>query len=134
MVSYLKIQAGPADWQRFRKLIATPFNEQNSNNVWNETLRQAHDMLDTWVFTDPSSTVPQHSPSTTDGSTALALHVLAYAGFQKSVPFNVVDSTDDQVSTYRALSIILRNTLLLIVVPQRLFALPFLPASVVKVG
>ncbi|MCJ1385982.1 hypothetical protein MMC17_009107 [Xylographa soralifera] len=123
-----------ADWQRFRKLIATPFNEQNSSNVWDETLRQGHDMLDAWVSADSTPSALEYPPSTTEDSRTLALHVLTYAGFQKSVPFKVDDSTVDQVSTYRALSIILRNALLLMVVPHRLLALPFLPTSWAQIG
>ena len=33
------------EWQRQRKLTATPFNERKSVLVWDETLRQAKDML-----------------------------------------------------------------------------------------
>ena len=91
-------------------------------------------MLDTWMSAGSSPSASDYPLSTIDDSRTLALHVLTYAGFQKSVPFKAVDSAVDQVSTYRALSIILRNALLLMVVPHRLLALPFLPATLTQVA
>ena len=40
-----RMKAEGPDWQRQRKLTATPFNEQKSNLVRKEGLNQAGDML-----------------------------------------------------------------------------------------
>ncbi|KAL8649722.1 MAG: hypothetical protein Q9226_005458 [Calogaya cf. arnoldii] len=122
-----------SDWQRQRKLTATPFNEQKSSSVWSESLRQASDMLQTWTSYGSDGT----NQSAEDVRT-LAINVLAFAGFQKSYPFKSLqqtDTTERTLSTYRdALAIILQNVLILLVVPSQVFSLPFLPTRWTQVG
>ena len=112
------------DWQRQRKLTATPFNEQKSPLVWQESLRQAKDMLKSWCAAGYNgfSTTP-------DDTRTLALHVLTYVAFQKSYPFASVSKTsikDENSMTYRdALAIILSNAFTVLVLPLSTFTLPF---------
>ncbi|TGO13773.1 hypothetical protein BTUL_0063g00040 [Botrytis tulipae] len=121
------------DWQRQRKLTATPFNEQKSPQVWDESFRQAEDMLQSWCSQSRDGT-----NATPDDTRTLALHVLAYVAFQKSYPFGSISphTIQDQDSlTYRdSISIILENALLIMVLPEKLFNLPFLPRSSQQVG
>lgn len=122
---------GP-DWQRQRKLTATPFNEQNSRLVWAEAMRQANDMLQRWMSYDVNGL-----NCTTDDTRTLALHVLAYAAFQKSYPFEsaVREHAIDRPLTYRdSLSIILENALVIMVMPAKAFDIPFLPAKWTQIG
>ncbi|KAF7886850.1 uncharacterized protein EAF02_003497 [Botrytis sinoallii] len=108
------------DWQRRRKLTATPFNEQKSPQVWDESFRQAEDMLQSWCSQSRDGT-----NATPDDTRTLALHVLAYVAFQKSYPFGSIShhTIQDQDSlTYRdSISIILENALLIMVLPEKLF-------------
>lgn len=76
------------------------------------------------------------SSTATDVRT-LALHVLAYVGFQKSYPFGSIskDAQGSGTSTYRdSLAIILHHVLIAVVLPAKIFDLPFLPASWKRVG
>lgn len=126
------VQAEGPEWQRQRKLTATPFNEQRSVLVWAEALRQAEDMLRSWLAYGQTGV-----PSTADDSRTLALHVLAFAAFQKSYPFASLVNKDssDRPTTYRdSLAIILKNVLIILVLPVKAFELPFLPAKWARVG
>ncbi|KAI4262094.1 MAG: hypothetical protein L6R35_007391, partial [Caloplaca aegaea] len=121
--------ADGADWQRQRKLTAAPFNEQKSKFVWAEALRQATDMRQWWERHENGLS------STSDDTRTLALDVLAYAGFQKSYPFQGKTHQSNQPITYRdSLSIILQNILLIIVLPPFVFRIPFLPRRWKRIG
>ncbi|PQE30165.1 cytochrome p450 protein [Rutstroemia sp. NJR-2017a WRK4] len=121
------------DWQRQRKLTATPFNEQKSPQVWDESFRQAEGMLQSWCSRGQSGTT-----TTPDDTRTLALHVLAFVAFQKSYPFGSIshNTAQDQTSlTYRdSISIILENVLVIMVLPEKTFTLPFMPKSFRQVG
>ncbi|KAI9689168.1 MAG: hypothetical protein M1822_000906 [Bathelium mastoideum] len=112
------------DWQRQRKLTATPFNEQKSPLVWEESLRQASDMLKSW-----RSAGSDGFTTTADDTRTLALHVLAYVAFQKSYPFQSVSKAgvqDVDSMTYRdSLAIILSNAFTVMVLPLSVFSFPF---------
>lgn len=89
-------------------------------------------MLDSWQSHSPNGLT-----STSDDVRTLALHVLAYAGFQKSYPFHSAAKGSEvkRPTTYRdALSIILRNVLVIMVLPARAFSLPFLPEKWTQIG
>ena len=76
------------------------------------------------------------SSTATDVRT-LALHVLAYVGFRKSYPFGSIseDAESSGTSTYRdSLAIILHHVLIAVVLPGKIFDLPFLPANWQRVG
>lgn len=121
-----------SDWQRQRKLTATPFNEQKSRLVWDEAIRQASDMVDSWL-----SDSEKGSKSTSEDTRTLALHVLAYVAFKKSYPFKSVAKSSEvqEPSTYRdSLAIVLRNVLVVIVLPAIAFRLPFTPTKWKNIG
>ncbi len=89
-------------------------------------------MLQTWLSRSPTGL-----NSTSDDVRTLALHVLAYVGFQKSYPFHSVvkDSEGEQPSTYRdSLAVILKNVLVIMVLPAGAFDLPFLPRKWTQIG
>ncbi|KAI9711575.1 MAG: hypothetical protein M1820_002140 [Bogoriella megaspora] len=121
------------DWQRQRKLTATPFNEQKSVLVWQESLRQASDMLNTWCSHGSNGFT-----TTSDDTRTLALHVLAYVAFQKSYPFgskSKTEVTSAESMTYRdAIAIILKNIFLILVFPASIFTLPGVPTSWKRIG
>lgn len=74
---------------------------------------------------------------TSEDVRTLALDVLAYAGFQKSYAFRSAgqESTINQPSTYRdSLSLILRNALVIMVIPEKIFSIPFLPTKFLQIG
>lgn len=100
--------------------------------MWFEAMRQADDMLQSWL-----SYGADGLNCTSDDARTLALHVLAYAAFQKSYPFEsaVREHAIDQPLTYRdSLAIILKNALVIIVMPVKAFDIPFLPARWKQVG
>ncbi len=89
-------------------------------------------MMDSWLSDNTMG-----SKSTSEDTRTLALHVLAYVGFQKSYPFkSVVKGVEvQQPSTYRdSLAIILKNILVIFVLPATAFRIPILPAKWRKIG
>ena len=100
--------------------------------MWDEAKRQANDMLQSWMSYDTNGL-----NCTPDDTRTLALHVLAYAAFQKSYPFEsaVKETAVDQPLTYRdSLSIILKNALVIMVLPVKAFEIPFAPAKWTQIG
>ena len=94
------------DWVRHRRITTPPFNERNSTLVWNESKRQATDMLRSWESNPEGVTNPQSD------TMMLALHVLTAAGFGRSFTFGkgLETPSDGHTLTYRdALSLILGN-------------------------
>lgn len=94
-------------------------------------------MLKTWI--SRSSYQDGVGFTTTPNDTrTLALHVLAYVAIQKSYPFNSISHTelkDADPLTYRdSISIILENVLIIMVLPEKIFSLRFLPRKVQQVG
>lgn len=89
-------------------------------------------MVDVWL-----SDKTESKRSTSEDVRTLALHVLAYAGFQKSYPFTSIakDSEGQPPSTYRdALSLILKNILVILVLPPAAFRIPLLPLKWKQIG
>lgn len=90
-------------------------------------------MLKSW-----SSQSRHGTNATPDDTRTLALHVLAYVAFQKSYPFGSISHHTIQGQdslTYRdSISIILENALLIMVLPEKMFNLPFLPRRSQQVG
>ena len=90
-------------------------------------------MVNIWLSADEQ----EGTKNTSHDTRTLALHVLAYVGFQKSYPFQSVAKTSKmlQPSTYRdSLSIILQNVLVVIVLPTVAFRVPFLPVKWRQIG
>ncbi|KIX06988.1 uncharacterized protein Z518_04964 [Rhinocladiella mackenziei CBS 650.93] len=72
------ISVNGEDWQRHRKIINPAFREQNNRLVWDESLRQARQML------DGVRRRPGHSGTLLDlrnDCVLIAMHVLSAAGF-----------------------------------------------------
>ena len=122
-----------SDWQRQRKFVAAPFNENTNTLVWMESLNQANDMLQTWLRNGKSGTRGVAKDTRT-----LSLDVLAATGFRKSYKFrgsSEEGSDDADTRNYRdALKTVLDNALLLMIASPRLMSLPLMPKSWVRIG
>jgi cytochrome P450 len=103
-------------WSRHRRLCAPCFNERVSGFVWDESLRQARDMLDDWRGKPggKSSAVVQDSGT-------VALHVLTAAAFGEQRDFregvNVL-AQGHELSFRDCLKIILKVPVLAAIVGQ----------------
>jgi cytochrome P450 len=125
------MQAGWTEWQRMRKIVAAPFNENTNKLVWSESLDQTRDMIAAWT---------QYGQAGTQGlakdTRTLSLDVLAATGFRKSYKFR--SSTElgaDEARSYRgSLAITLDNALFMMLVPPRILSLPFVPKTWKRVG
>ncbi|KLO90254.1 TRI7-trichothecene biosynthesis [Fusarium fujikuroi] len=94
------------DWVRHRRITTPPFNERNSALVWDESKRQATDMLKMWTSNPKGVVNPQSD------TMVLALHVLTAAGFGRSYTFGsgLESALENHSLTYRdSLSLILGN-------------------------
>ncbi|KAF5558266.1 cytochrome p450 3a7 [Fusarium napiforme] len=94
------------DWVRHRRITTPPFNERNSALVWDESKRQATDMLKMWASNPQGVVNPQRD------TMVLALHVLTAAGFGRSYTFGsgLESALENHSLTYRdSLSLILGN-------------------------
>ena len=120
------------DWRRNRKITASSFNERTSNSVWDEALRQAHDMLQVWLQQGRAGT-----KDTVGDTTVLALHVFTGAGFGMQYSFSqgVQQPQPGFTLTYRdALSLILSNIIFLFLLPPRVLRSPFVPKKLRDLG
>ncbi|KAF5265263.1 hypothetical protein FOXYS1_3916 [Fusarium oxysporum] len=94
------------DWVRHRRITTPPFNERNSALVWDESKRQATDMLKMWASNPKGVVNPQSD------TMVLALYVLTAAGFGRSYTFGsgLESALENHSLTYRdSLSLILGN-------------------------
>ncbi|KAI9675452.1 MAG: hypothetical protein M1822_008930 [Bathelium mastoideum] len=122
------------DWPRHRKVLAAPFNESIMNFVWNESQKQAQEMVTAWTGSSHKSEAV--IPSVARDMRTLSLNVLAATGFRRSYTFrSAAQPKQDEASTYRnALQTVLDNAIFLMLVPYRLAVLPFMPKSWIGVG
>lgn len=98
--------------------------------VWNESIKQATDMLQSWT------TNAEHGvPSTAKDTRTLSLNVLAATGFRKSYTFRRSDQVGtDEARTYRnALQTVLDNGIFLMLIPRHWLEFPWLPSSWTRV-
>jgi cytochrome P450 len=120
-----------ADWQRQRKIVAAPFNENTNKLVWTESLSQTKDMLEAWTACKDAGTL-----GTAKDTRTLSLDVLAATGFRRSYKFR--SSTDpvlEEDKDYRdALKLVLDNALFLMMASPKLLALPFMPQAFSRIG
>lgn len=94
-------------WKRQRKITTAAFNERNSNMVWKEAIKQAKQMLRTWLSTGSTGVT-----NTPEDTSLFALHVLTGAGFGKIYDFESslkVPSPGHSISYREALRTILEN-------------------------
>jgi cytochrome P450 len=120
-------------WQRQRKLTTPPFNEHRMPLVWTESLNQTKDMLSTWV---PHS---QHgTTSMAEDIRTLALHVMSSVAFQESYPFKSWSKSrfeNEDSMTYRdAMALILKNALMIMILPSAVFTSSLAPAKLQQIG
>lgn len=103
--------------------------------VWSEALDQARQMVGTWT-TPVAST--EGICSVAKDTRTLSLNVLAATGFRRSFSFQSsteYEKDSDTASSYRdALSIVLDNVILLMLIPRRYLCYPFLPKSLQRIG
>ena len=119
------------DWQRHRKLTAPNFNEKISSMVWDEALIQARPMLGQWLATE------EHGTRETVADTAkLTLHVLTRAAFGMSYSYDKADDLPHghQMSYRAALSIVMRDWFFLLILPKKVFAMPFISKRLSQLG
>ncbi|KAF2495228.1 cytochrome P450 monooxygenase-like protein [Lophium mytilinum] len=124
-----------AEWQRQRKIVNIPFNEQNNRIVFDEALRQGAGMIKYWT-SRPGNVMDD----VLEDSKTFTLNVLSGAGFGRSAPFAGFDeqqrSTDSGFARKNRenLSTILDYILLILVVGPRLLTAPFMPKAVSRIG
>lgn len=119
-------------WQRHRKITAPSFNERISGSVWSEAVQQALDMLQSWLQRGHEGT-----KDTAGDSALLALHVLTYAGFgmRYSYAEGIQRPLPGFTMSYRdALSMILRNVIVLFLVPRAWLSMSFMPRKLRDLG
>ncbi|KAF1995035.1 cytochrome P450 [Amniculicola lignicola CBS 123094] len=123
------------NWPRHRRVLAAPFNESIMKFVWRESLSQTKQMLTAW--TAPGR-LAEGIPSVSKDTRTLSLNVLAATGFRRSFSFRSESSDHvepDTASSYRdALSLVLDNAILLMLIPRRYLNLGFMPTSFRRVG
>lgn len=124
--------AGWDDWPRHRKVLAAPFNESVMSFVWDESLRQAAAMLQSWnaQATDGIQSIQKDTRT-------LSLNVLAATGFRKSYDFrgSAETASEDEAVSYRdALQTVLDNAILIMIIPYRYLRGRFVPKKLVRVG
>ncbi|MCJ1244328.1 hypothetical protein MMC30_001526 [Trapelia coarctata] len=120
------------DWQRHRKITTPPFNERNNGLVWTESLRQAGDMLTSWIGRKDKAI-----SSTAKDAKTLSLHVLAGAGLGKFYTFQSASDIlgkSNSMDYRESLYTILQNAVLVIMFSPRLLLLPFMPSKLRHVG
>ncbi|KAF2086797.1 cytochrome P450 [Saccharata proteae CBS 121410] len=120
------------EWARHRKITAPCFNETVSRSVWDEAIRQAKDMLASWVSEHEGIT-----RTTIDDTRTLALHVLSAAGFGVRQEFKsgMRQIQAGNTLNYRdALVTILSNVVVAAALPLRILELPVLPAKLKTVS
>jgi cytochrome P450 len=71
---------GP-EWRRHRKIVAPAFSEKSNALVWEESLRQAQGMIDTWSKYSGNLAGNMMVKDTAPDTAMLALHVICGAGF-----------------------------------------------------
>ena len=117
-------------WQQHRKITGSTFNEHNYAFTWSEGLVQSRDMLSWWMSHGTAGL-----KSTAKDTRAMSLNILAYVGYKKHYPFDgahKLSETGHAASFRDALSIVLDNALLTLVMPPQL--LRMLPKKWARVG
>jgi len=119
------------EWPRHRKVLAAPFNESIMTPVWDESVKQTTQMLETWSANDGNII------SYSNDMRRLSLNVLAATGFNRSRNFARTGSgsgVDDTASYRDALQIVLDNIITVMIVPPSLLLLPMVPKSWKRIG
>ncbi|KAF2188427.1 cytochrome P450 monooxygenase [Zopfia rhizophila CBS 207.26] len=130
--------ADQPNWARQRKILATPFNENVMSFVWNETIHQTLELIECW--TDPQ-TIEKGILSVARDSRTLSLNIMAAIGFRRRFKFESSTGSEDielvegKMLDYRdALSIVLDNSILLMLLPPQYLVSTWLPKKLRKIG
>ncbi|OTB07871.1 hypothetical protein M426DRAFT_317762 [Hypoxylon sp. CI-4A] len=109
--------------------MATPFNETIMKFVWDESVRQAKGMVQSWTRASATG-IPSYQKDTR----TLSLNVLAATGFQKLYDFRgSSEPIIDDVGSYRdSLQTVLDNIILLMLVPFRVLCM--MPGNLARIG
>ena len=103
--------------------------------VWRESLAQTKQMVASWTT---STSLADGIVSVSKDTRTLSLNVLAATRFGRSFSFHSADGKDvdpDGAFSYRdALSMVLDNAILLMLIPRRYLSFPFVPEALRKVG
>lgn len=103
--------------------------------VWRESLAQTKQMLASWTT---STSLADGIVSVSKDTRTLSLNVLAATGFGRSFSFHFTDGKDvdpDGAFSYRdALSMVLDNAILLMLIPRQYLSFPFLPKALRQIG
>ncbi|PYH98109.1 putative cytochrome P450 [Aspergillus ellipticus CBS 707.79] len=122
-----------ADWQRHRKIVAAPFNENTNGFVWSEALTQAAAMLTSLTQLQSSGTGGLGTDTRT-----LALNVLAATGFKRSYPFHSSlerrGGHGDGQSYGESLTTVMENSILIMLIPPWMLQLPIWPRWCQRAG
>lgn len=77
-------------WRRHRKATSPPFTEKNNHLVWNESIRQAEAMLQSWVGKQGKTKVAVERVM--DDTMRLSLNVISAAGFGRKMDWPTAES------------------------------------------
>lgn len=103
--------------------------------VWRESLTQTKQMLASWTA---AASLADGITSVSKDTRTLSLNVLAATGFCRSFRFRSANGSNaepDTASSYRdALSMVLDNAILLMLIPRRYLSLPFIPKALRQIG
>lgn len=119
-----------AEWQRHRRVTASPFNERNNRLVWDEALRQAAQAAAHW-----SARGLGGFNSTAADTVAVSLNILATAALGESWDFQPAGAVEvagqgsqggeGQASSYRdSLHTLLSSVRTLVLTPKWVYGLP----------
>jgi cytochrome P450 len=104
--------------------------------VWATSLDQTRQMLSSWTKASEQSITGFNSVG--KDTRTLSLNVLAATGFRRSFSFrssSEIGTESDLASSYReALSVVLDNVILLLLIPYRYLQIPLLPKSLQRIG
>jgi len=109
------ISVNGKDWQRHRKVVGPAFREQNYKLVWNESLKQAKQMLELNSVRRKQGTTMH---DIREDTTTLAMNVLSSAAFGQSYDFMASDKhhvgPGHEKSYGEAMSILCQNLIMTI--------------------
>lgn len=75
------VTAEGQEWKRHKKIVGPSFSEKSNKMVFEESLRQAKGMLETWSRGDGNNMRDFKVENSSGGTATLSLHVICAAGF-----------------------------------------------------
>jgi len=133
------------DWQRHRKIVAPLLNERISKTVWEESSRQANDMLKSFTAArsangqiDSSKRRSGDTDATIPGVRSIAINVLGSVAYGTEQPWRQ-ESTEAAPPGYRlsymdAILAVAENLAPATFIPVKMLTSPVMPKSVQRIG